>query len=238
MELYKKASEDDVRRLEKEIPFLQKEGLDERINEVAKSVETGFDSMIELSARTAEAMQSNFSDLFFDAMTGELKSFEDYATAIFRSIQRAFADMAGQMLTQQLFGAKSTGAASGGGGWIGAIGGWLGEIFGSGSTAAAANGLAFDRAGVVPFARGGVVNRPTVFPFANGGVGVMGEAGPEAIMPLRRDASGRLGVAAIHPSANITINVAAPQGRMDRESISQMQTALYSTLQRAGRRNA
>ena len=43
------------------------------------------------------------------------------------------------------------------------------------------------------FAQGGVVNRPTVFPFARG-VGLMGEAGPEAILPLKRGRSGRLGV--------------------------------------------
>ncbi len=238
MELYKKAAEDDVRRLEKEIPFLQKEGLDERINEVAKSVETGFDSMIELSARTAEAMQDNFSDFFFDAMTGELKSFEDYTTAVFRSIQRAFADMAGQMLTQKIFGTGSTGGTSGGGGWLSDIAGWIGGLFGSGTTAAAASGAVFAPAGMVRFAAGGVVNRPTVFPFANG-VGLMGEAGPEAVMPLKRMPDGRLGVASSAPPAmNVTIHIAAPQGRVDRESLSQMQTALYSTLQRAGRRNA
>jgi phage-related minor tail protein len=46
-----------------------------------------------------------------------------------------------------------------------------------------------------PFARGGIVNRPTVFPFA-GGIGLMGEAGPEAIMPLARHSDGSLGVRA------------------------------------------
>lgn len=48
---------------------------------------------------------------------------------------------------------------------------------------------------IVPFARGGLVDKPTLFPMANG-MGLMGEAGPEAIMPLRRDSSGRLGVEA------------------------------------------
>tara|TARA_R110002050_G_scaffold4582_1_gene22196 strand:- start:102 stop:2528 length:2427 start_codon:yes stop_codon:yes gene_type:complete len=46
---------------------------------------------------------------------------------------------------------------------------------------------------IVPYAAGGVVNKPTIFPMANG-MGVMGEAGPEAIMPLKRGPSGRLGV--------------------------------------------
>lgn len=55
---------------------------------------------------------------------------------------------------------------------------------------------------VIPFAKGGtftnaIVDRPTLFSFANGSkFGGMGEAGPEAVMPLRRDASGRLGVLA------------------------------------------
>lgn len=57
----------------------------------------------------------------------------------------------------------------------------------------------------------GIYNQPTFFKFANGGVfgggrtGVLGEAGPEAIMPLKRDGSGSLGVQAT--AAPTTINV-------------------------------
>jgi len=58
-----------------------------------------------------------------------------------------------------------------------------------------AKGNAFDAGGVMPFAKGGVVDRPTIFPFARG-TGLMGEAGPEAILPLRRGADGSLGVQA------------------------------------------
>jgi hypothetical protein len=43
---------------------------------------------------------------------------------------------------------------------------------------------------------GGIVGRPTLFPMRNGGPGLMGEAGEEAIMSLRRGPSGRLGVSA------------------------------------------
>ncbi|GAB5436658.1 phage tail tape measure protein [Falsiruegeria mediterranea] len=49
---------------------------------------------------------------------------------------------------------------------------------------------------VTPFAKGGVVNSPTVFPMSTGGVGLMGEAGAEAIVPLQRDSNGRMGVGA------------------------------------------
>ena len=56
-----------------------------------------------------------------------------------------------------------------------------------------ANGGAFAGGRVTPFASGGVVSRPTLFPMANG-AGLMGEAGPEAIMPLKRGPDGKLGV--------------------------------------------
>lgn len=72
-----------------------------------------------------------------------------------------------------------------GGGALGGAGGGGGEY---------AMGGAFERGmRVTAFARGGVVSRPTLFPMANG-AGLMGEAGPEAVMPLRRMNSGRLGV--------------------------------------------
>lgn len=58
-----------------------------------------------------------------------------------------------------------------------------------------AKGNAFRGGNVIPFAGGGVVNGPATFPMPNG-IGLMGEAGPEAIMPLRRGPGGKLGVAA------------------------------------------
>ena len=62
----------------------------------------------------------------------------------------------------------------------------------------AADGAAFDTGGIQKFARGGaftnqIVDQPVLFKFAKG-TGMMGEAGPEAIMPLTRDSSGNLGV--------------------------------------------
>ena len=59
-----------------------------------------------------------------------------------------------------------------------------------------AKGNVYAQNGIVPFAQGGIVDKPTIFPFANG-TGLMGEAGPEAIMPLARGADGKLGVEAI-----------------------------------------
>lgn len=63
------------------------------------------------------------------------------------------------------------------------------------ATAMAADGMALS-GGVQRFATGGVVNSPTAFGMAGNRMGIMGEAGPEAIMPLKRLSSGRLGVEA------------------------------------------
>jgi lambda family phage tail tape measure protein len=78
-----------------------------------------------------------------------------------------------------------------------------------------ADGGAFDR-GIEKFAKGGsftnsIVSEPTAFRFAKG-IGLMGEAGPEAIMPLSRDSKGTLGVRTMGNNApqiqnTITINI-------------------------------
>jgi len=83
---------------------------------------------------------------------------------------------------------------------VGPISGGLAGLFGSNSNPwitdvfPSAMGNAFYGGNVIPFARGGVVSRPTIFPMANGWTGLMAEAGPEAVMPLRRTRSGALGV--------------------------------------------
>ena len=83
-------------------------------------------------------------------------------------------------------------SGGGGGGLFGWLSSALGGLFGIGGTFA--RGGAFGQAGeITAFANGGVVSSPTVFPYARG-IGLMGEAGPEAILPLRRGRGGRLGV--------------------------------------------
>jgi len=117
-------------------------------------------------------------------MTGKL-NFKDFARSI-------LADLAKMIIKQQLFNLLSAGKNL-------LFGGGSVTVSGTPSIAAmAANGAAFD-GGVRAFASGGVVNQPTLFKFAQGGAmrnGLMGEAGPEAILPLKRDSAGRLGVAA------------------------------------------
>jgi lambda family phage tail tape measure protein len=103
---------------------------------------------------------------------------------------------------------------------MGAFGGFLGGVFaslwGSGAAVAesigpaailmAGKGRVFDGGNVTPFAAGGIVSHPTVFPMASGGLGLMGEAGPEAVMPLIRGSNGKLGVSA-EGGGPLTVNV-------------------------------
>jgi lambda family phage tail tape measure protein len=80
----------------------------------------------------------------------------------------------------------------------------LSGLTGSTDATNASGSLKAASGAIKPFAGGGVIGTPTYFPLTGGGVGLAGEAGPEAIMPLQRGPDGRLGVAA---SGGNTINV-------------------------------
>jgi phage-related minor tail protein len=107
------------------------------------------------------------------------------------------------------------------------LGGAIGSLFG----------------GLMPFAKGGVpglssgvVSSPTVFGMGSQ-LGVMGEAGAEAILPLRRDASGRLGVGGAGGGGPVTVNVsiATPDAGSFRKSEGQIAAMLARTVSRGTR---
>jgi phage-related minor tail protein len=101
-----------------------------------------------------------------------------------------------------------------------------------------AGGGAFSQGRVLPFAKGGVVSQPTYFPM-RGATGLLGEAGAEAIMPLRRGSDGRLGVAAAAGGGramNVTFNVSTPDVTGFQRSQSQIASQLGRLLAR-GERN-
>tara|TARA_Y100001937_G_scaffold12837_1_gene16603 strand:- start:8996 stop:10867 length:1872 start_codon:yes stop_codon:yes gene_type:complete len=96
-----------------------------------------------------------------------------------------------------------------------------------------AKGGVFAQNNVVPFAYGGVVNRPTLFPMANG-MGLMGEAGPEGILPLRRGRSGRLGVEASGSGAttvNVSVDASGSSVQGDSAQASQLGKAIGVAVQ-------
>ncbi|MGB0660660.1 MAG: phage tail tape measure protein [Mangrovicoccus sp.] len=100
-----------------------------------------------------------------------------------------------------------------------------------------AKGGSFSQGKVMPFAKGGVVSSPTYFPM-RGATGLMGEAGPEAIMPLTRGADGSLGVRSAGGGrpVSVTMNISTP----DAQSFQRSQGQVASQMQRAiarGQRN-
>jgi lambda family phage tail tape measure protein len=99
------------------------------------------------------------------------------------------------------------------------------------------NGGSFSQGRVMPFANGGVVSGPVSFPM-RGGMGLMGEAGPEAIMPLTRGADGKLGVRAAGGAApvNVVMNIQTPDAESFRRSQGQMAAQMGRVLGR-GQRN-
>ncbi|KIQ01946.1 tail protein [Agrobacterium tumefaciens] len=104
---------------------------------------------------------------------------------------------------------------------------------GAGSLFAFANGGVPGR--VTPFADGGVVSSPTFFPMG-GDMGLMGEAGSEAILPLKRGADGSLGVAAGGGGGTqIVFNVTASDAASFRRSEGQISAMLARSVGRGQR---
>jgi tape measure domain-containing protein len=156
---------------------------------------------------------------FFTDMINGAKSFKDAFKDMVRNFAAGLAQMAAEALAKNIAGllfgnGKNAGSGgSNGGGLLAGFVNFLGGLFGGGS----ANGNVFARSGqlrafakggafaaglgaITAFASGGAFTNqlfsdPTLFTFGSGGqFGVMGEAGPEAVMPLTRGPGGRLGV--------------------------------------------
>ncbi|MFN3992133.1 MAG: phage tail tape measure protein [Tabrizicola flagellatus] len=120
----------------------------------------------------------------------------------------------------------------------GALGGFLAQgvagLMGAGMPFA--KGGAFSQGKVMPFAKGGIVGAPTTFPMRSG-IGLMGEAGPEAIMPLARGPDGRLGVQSAGGRAvNVVMNITTPDVQGFQRSQAQVAAQVNRALTR-GQRN-
>lgn len=122
--------------------------------------------------------------------------------------------------------------------------GHLGGLLASGVNAAVSGvmpfekGAPFSQGRVMPFALGGVVSGATTFPM-RGGTGLMGEAGPEAIMPLTRGSDGRLGVRTSGGGGggvHVTMNISTPDVRGFERSQAQIAARMARAMGQ-GQRN-
>ncbi len=176
--------------------------------------ENYLDSAKDIAGQTKSLFGNAFSSMEDSivnfAMTGKA-SFSDFAKSILADMARIATRQASSALLGSLVGAAASyfgGSAAGGGNGLaaGSAGATSSNL---GASAAGYSSTYFPQAmggawsgGVQMFADGGaftnsVVSKPTAFGMAGGKTGVMGEAGAEAIMPLTRTSSGKLGVMAM-----------------------------------------
>lgn len=195
-----------------------------RLGNVAASAKEAADEWSVFADEAARNIQDALGDTLQATMEGNWRAIGD---AWKRTLDRMVAEALAAKLGQALLGdfAKS--------GNVGGLAGSAVEFFSK--LFASAKGNAFAPGGVLAFATGGIVNGATPFTFGGGRLGVMGEAGPEAIVPLKRGRDGTLGVGG-GIVVNQTINVST-SGPTDRRSIAQLQTAIGLATQRAIARN-
>lgn len=154
-------------------------------------------------------LSADFANNFGQAMLQGKTAIEALQSAL-QNLESQLLQMATKQLVNQAFGALAPSGTSGFN-LFSMLFGSTGAPLGHGGIGHAALGKVFNPSGVMPFANGGIVSSPTLFRFANG-TGLMGEAGPEAIMPLSRGSDGRLGVVSsvagnsVMLRPNVTIN--------------------------------
>lgn len=165
--------------------------LDTRIANVSASLH-------EFRNQATDQAVSSLGNFFGDLATSA-KTFKEAFRDLVLSFIQGLARMAAEALAKKIILSFISGF---GGGGAAVAPSAKGNVFGSGGLQAFAKGAAFALPGLMAFANGGaftnqVFSNPTMFRFGQGGhFGVMGEAGPEAVMPLTRGSDGKLGVQA------------------------------------------
>lgn len=189
-----------------------------------------FDGQMKQFGATAEVTQREVGALSNSMGRGLRKSFEDvvFDGARLSDALRGVAENMAQAVYRASM--KPVEGAIGG-----VVSGGLNALLGG--LMPFASGGAFSQGRVMPFAKGGVVSSPVTFPM-RGATGLMGEAGPEAIMPLTRGADGRLGVqsAGGGRAVSIVMNVSTPDVQGFQRSQGQIAAQVSRALSR-GQRN-
>ncbi|HHK3734021.1 TPA: phage tail tape measure protein [Pseudomonas aeruginosa] len=210
----------------------------------AADVASATDDMLTTGFNTASNALADF------ATTGKFK-FRDFASSVINDMARIASQQAATGLLSGVLGAG-----------VSAFSGWMGGSATAGASASGYTGNAYANwaaaqadggawaNGVQFFANGAaftnsIVSRPTAFGMAGGRTGIMGEAGPEAILPLARGADGSLGVRSVGGGGGTALQVNAPVAvtvedrssegmELDQEALQQnMQLQMKAAAERA-----
>lgn len=199
----------------------EKEEAIKRLKENFDKTKKGAEEL-NLGLEASKYVAGQVGDALSNAFTAGTFSFKNFLVTLLQGLSKLIIQLT---IVEPLIKAV-TGAFGKGGGGFGQLasqaGSFIFSLFG------AANGAAFNRGMVTPFANGGVVSSPTFFPMANG-TGLMGEAGPEAVMPLKRGKNGKLGVVAAGGTGAVINNITVSIGSIDSE---ERQRALMRELEK------
>ena len=207
---------DDASKAEKSVDEGIMRGLTKAIDEIPSLAE-GISGLV---TATSKGLQDGLFNLF---TTGEFNVKSFFKMIIDQMLQLVIQIGIVKPLMES-FKASMSGGESGGS-IFSAIGTGIKAIF-------SANGNVFQNGSLMKFANGGVVTSPTAFPM-KGGTGVMGEAGPEAVMPLVRSANGKLGVQASGGSSGgqtFVVNVTVNGGKNAQETGDVVSNAVMNAM--------
>tara|TARA_B100001250_G_scaffold187012_1_gene160755 strand:- start:2567 stop:6097 length:3531 start_codon:yes stop_codon:yes gene_type:complete len=172
---------------------------------------------------------ANVTASWFDRAADSLANFVMTGKFQFKEFARSIIADIAKMIAKQMIFNMIAGLTGGKGGWFSKLTGGGG---GGGADVNNAKGNVFAQNGIVPYAKGGIVNKPTFFPFSKG-TGLMGEAGPEAIIPLQRGRDGKLGVAGGGGSTTVNVSVDAKGSKVegDGKQMAQLGKLLGSAIE-------
>ena len=175
-----------------------------RLGNIAPESKAQLEEMSTFANQAARNIQDALGNTLEATLNG---NFENIGQMWKSLLIRMAAEAAAAQIGKELFGNFGSGSnsAGGGGGLIGDLIKLLPVLFSAKGHGFAGGAQAFGAGGILgPY--GGMLTRPTVFPMANGGIGIGGEAGTEAVMPLKRGRDGKLGVAA-QTGGGIVVNL-------------------------------
>lgn len=186
---------------------------------VSRGYANWFDEISDVSGTVSDGVKTTLDSAFGNVtsmLEGNKVSWKSWGISVLQIIEKVALQMAV---------VSAMGGASSGSGIFGSLIGSVGSFFGGGAGASASTGTAvssygsnfqfnakggvYDSPSLSAFSNG-IVRNPTMFAFAKGGAGIMGEAGPEAIMPLTRAPDGSLGVRAVGGGGGQSVS-SAPQ---------------------------